>query len=101
MPIYDYKCKNCDILIEGWNKIADRHDSPKCECGSDTELTIVSPSNVNPDIEPFQCLGFDHDGGPEDSKTKNPKYFRSRRHMNDELRAHGLSIANSKSSRWI
>ena len=35
------------------------------------------------------------------TKTKNPKYFRSRKHMNDELRARGLSIANSKASRWI
>lgn len=99
MPLYDYKCKD-GHLTEGWNKVADRHDSPLCDvCKGETELTISSPSNVNPDIEPFQCTGFDHDM-QETAKTRTPRYFRSRKHMNDELKARGLSIANPK-TRWF
>ena len=100
MPLYDYVC-NFGHYTEAWRKVDDRHDSPECgECKESTELTIVSPTNINPDIEPFQCMGFDHNM-QETKNVRTPTHFRSRKHMNDELKARGLSIKNPKNTRWI
>lgn len=89
MPIYEYQCERGHIT-EGWNKVAERHASPVCkDCKSITALKI-SATRSNPDIQPFQSEGFDH------TESGSPRYFRSRKHMNDELKARGLSVANPR-----
>lgn len=95
MPIYEYRCKDksCFKIQDAWNKVAERHNTPSCECGEETELQI-SASRSNPDIEAFQCIGFDHD--TVEDGVRSPSHFRSRKHMNDELKARGLSIANPR-----
>lgn len=88
---------SCGVIFDGWNKIDDRHDCPKCkECFASTEL-IMSATRSNPDYEAFQSLGFAHGEMEPDAKTaKNPTHFRSRRHFNEELKARNLAVAPKK-----
>ena len=45
MPTYTYRCNTCDEDTEKWNKIADMHDSPICECGGETKK-IMNVCNI-------------------------------------------------------
>ena len=44
MPIYEYECSTCNKVIEQYNNIDKRHESPIC-CGKHTNLIISRPAN--------------------------------------------------------
>lgn len=43
MPTYQYKCKKCNKVFDGFATVKDRH-KVKCECGGDVEIMIVTRS---------------------------------------------------------
>ena len=45
MPTYTYRCNKCDEDTEKFNKMADMHDSPTCECGGETKK-IMNVCNI-------------------------------------------------------
>ena len=45
MATYTYRCVECERDTEKWNKIADMHDSPICECGGETKK-IMNVCNI-------------------------------------------------------
>ena len=47
MPLYSYKCSKCGELTDAYNMISTRHQSPACECGGDTALSI-QPTQLAP-----------------------------------------------------
>ena len=44
MPIYEYECSTCNKIIEQYNNINKRHESPIC-CDKHTNLLISKPAN--------------------------------------------------------
>jgi putative FmdB family regulatory protein len=45
MPTYTYRCNKCDEDTEKFNKMANMHDSPICECGGETKK-IMNVCNI-------------------------------------------------------
>ena len=58
MPKYVYTCASCFRETEGIRRIADRHKSPVCDCGSKTNLTITATAFVCPaaDFTGYRCV---------------------------------------------
>ena len=58
MPTYTYQCPTCLKESTGVRRIADRHDSPTCDCGDVTSLKIVPCGFVSPDwnFEGYKCV---------------------------------------------
>ena len=54
MPTYTYECQTCLRHTTGVRRIADRHNSPVCDCGDKTELRITPTA--------FSCPAADFDG---------------------------------------
>lgn len=59
MPIYTYKCKDCEAMTDSYNMISTRHQSPACECGGETVLSI-QPTQLAPvlgggDFPGYKC----------------------------------------------
>ena len=53
MPVYEYRCNDCNEITEQFQSIADRDNCPECEhCGKDTRK-IISSQRVHPDFEPY------------------------------------------------
>lgn len=41
MPIYEYKCPDCDVVVEKMRKISERDDQTICiECGGEMKFGI-------------------------------------------------------------
>lgn len=53
MPIYAYKCAECDSAKDDLRSIAERHNGPEC-CGEPMKLQIV-PTHVCEDMKPYYC----------------------------------------------
>ena len=45
MATYTYRCNDCGEDTEKWNKMANMHDSPTCECGGETKK-IMNVCNI-------------------------------------------------------
>lgn len=78
MPIYDYKCENCNLIFEKIVPIAERDNKRVCpECGG-TCSHIVSPVN------------FSLDGCSGDFPTEYDRWWKKRRQkLNIERKENG------------
>ena len=85
MPIYSYRCNACQEVTEAFRSVSNRHDTPDCECGSDTRK-IISPYSVHPDFEPY------YDDNLETG-------IKSKQHRKQVMREKGVSEAYGKG--WI
>jgi putative FmdB family regulatory protein len=59
MPLYTYKCDECDQLVDAIRSVANYNECPKCECGGDTQRKIIPPM-IAPvlgggDMPGYQC----------------------------------------------
>ena len=53
MPLYDYRCLECQKLTTAYRSVAKRDESPECEhCGAQTKK-IISNYFVVGDLEPY------------------------------------------------
>lgn len=43
MPVYEYRCKECGVVLEKMRAVDRRHDTLICECGGTASLTIPRP----------------------------------------------------------
>ena len=82
MPKYVYTCASCFRETEGIRRIADRHKSPVCDCGSKTNLTITATAFVCPaaDFTGYRCVAT----GQE---------ITSERQRKEVMKEHGLADA--------
>lgn len=51
-PIYEARCQDCGELTDYYRSVANRDDTPKCECGGETKK-IISRYAVQGDFEPY------------------------------------------------
>jgi len=59
MPLYSYKCPDCGEMTDSYNIVDNRHQSPVCECGGMTSLSI-QPTQLQPvlgggDWDGYRC----------------------------------------------
>lgn len=75
MPLYDYKCEECDKIQEHYKKIAD--STHKCECGGIQNRTLTTQFYAQSDIEPY----LDPHIG------KEPMWIKSRQHRREVMKS--------------
>lgn len=61
MPVYAYRCQECDYGFDGINSVDNRHNVTCHKCGGPCRIEIVSVNYI--------CLDYEHDtlghiGGP-------------------------------------
>lgn len=60
MPVYDYRCPSCSIMVAEYRTVEDRANGPICSsCGTKTDKVISAPSMVIPDIQPYKAVAGD------------------------------------------
>lgn len=52
MPTYTAECQSCHTTQDYYRTVAERHDTPACECGGKTKLVLM-PTFVMDDIPPY------------------------------------------------
>lgn len=53
MPIYVAECGPCNRRLDYVRKVADRNDTPMCECGHRMQK-IITPTHVQPDLPEYE-----------------------------------------------
>jgi putative FmdB family regulatory protein len=81
MPIYTYKCASCGEVQDAFRSIANRADSPKCECGGETKPIIV-PTQIAPVLGGGAMPGY--------QCPVTDKFVTSRRERREIMKRHGL-----------
>jgi hypothetical protein len=77
MPLYQYRCVECQKDQDAYNTVENRKLGPLCSCGAKTEKVICAPSYVIPDIQPYQVPG-------------SKRVITSRKHHREFLQSKGL-----------
>jgi len=57
MPIYSYKCKECETVIDQYNTIDDRHKGPACHGSMKLQImpTQLAPVLGGGDFQGYMC----------------------------------------------
>lgn len=71
MPLYDFKCENCGLVVELSIYVKDK-DTQKCkECGGKLVSQITTSTNPSSLIYPYSCkYSGCHFTGPRDREMK-------------------------------
>lgn len=91
MPLYLYSCPRCGEVDNVWAHINEDRKMHE-ECGS-MMRRLISPSNINPDYEPW----LDEHMSGQDGK---PVLVRGRRHQKQLMKERGLEV-RKVSGRWV
>lgn len=78
MPVYQYRCTDCQKMTDEYRTVEQRNNSPQCSCGGHTEKIISAPSMVIPDIQPYKAVAGDQ------------RWITSRAQHREFLRSNGL-----------
>lgn len=79
MPIYDYKCSDCDLEQERYEKIDALE--VRCSCGGVMRRKITTRYAVHGDVKPYI----------DENIAKNPVLVKNRRHREQLMKENGLS----------
>ena len=60
MPIYEFKCENCDMVVEELCKIG--QDFIDCSCGARANKIVSSPGNIKINGH-SEANGYNHKPG--------------------------------------
>ena len=52
MPLYTYRCLECEATTDVFRSIARRNETPVCECGGETKK-IIPKYAVHSDLRPY------------------------------------------------
>ena len=77
MPLYDFKCKKCDTVFEGFKKIAE--PNLECECGGKTEVLLNTKGR-----DWFQAHW-------NENIDEKPIYIESKKQYREECQKRGLT----------
>lgn len=75
MPLYSYRCTQCDSATDHYSSIAERHNGPEC-CDGRMTLQIV-PVAVVGEMKPYYCVATE-------------QMVTSRKQRRDVIKQHGL-----------
>lgn len=98
MPLYTYRCPDCERTETLFRKIADRDDTPYCEtCTDDTYCAemrrAIEAPMVAPDINAYQAIAID-------VATGKPPVINSRSAHRDFLKRNGYQeVGNERIGR--
>lgn len=53
MPIYEYRCKECDHVTDAYRSVDNRNDVPECESCSGETKKIISAYHMHGDLTPY------------------------------------------------
>lgn len=83
MPIYVYRCTECDDRFELVRSVKDHSNMVDCNCGG-MARQVITPLHVIPDIEPYRSV-------------VTGERIKGRAHHKAHLKDHGLvEIGNEK-----
>jgi len=77
MPLYDFKCKECNHVFERISKYAERDKVDCIKCGGQTEPLISAPR-----FHPFPAGWWEH-------ITTKPLYIDSKQKLKEACEKHG------------
>lgn len=78
MPLYHYRCNQCGIEFEEYNKIEERYDLLCPECGGDVDI-LITKATVHI-FKPFWHEDFDD----------KPVYVKSKKHYKELCEKYGV-----------
>ena len=78
MPIYGWRCPDCETPREVLRAVKDHAIPEVCECGSMMKRELT-PLHVNPDIEPYQAVAGDMAGKYITSRRKHREFLKRNR----------------------
>ena len=94
MPIYEYRCDECELLFEEASSVENRNIVICPGCGSmppHVGQWFTTPRNIAPDMPEY----FDRGMGGE---NKRGVHIRGRAHRREEMRKRGLTEAGDESA---
>jgi putative FmdB family regulatory protein len=87
MPIYDFRCENCQRVKENFAKIEER--TMICDCGGKMNRLISRNYCVHSDLKPY----IDEHIGVK------PVYVKSKQHREQLMKKHGVYESYGKG--WV
>lgn len=81
MPLYTARCKSCKKEQDYYASMAECHNTPKCECGGETEKIISGNYHVVPDFEPYL----------DQNMAEKPVLVKSKKHRIDLMKRANVS----------
>jgi len=79
VPIYSYKCEDCETIVDEYRSIRDRDNCPTCECGGSTKKIITSYF-AHGDIEPYL----------DPNISDKPTWVKSKKHRRQLMEENGV-----------
>lgn len=82
MPIYEYRCQDCNEITDAFRSVSNRDDAPECSCGGETKK-IISSYRVHSDFAPYYDENLE-------------SYVKSKQHRKKVMKEKGVTEAYGK-----
>ena len=53
MPIYEYRCRDCQKITDAYRSVVNMWEAPDCQCGGKTRKIITRRFSVHSDLTPY------------------------------------------------